>query len=81
VAHLIRVHLRDHLEDQVARLTVPVLVLRARHDRLSTDAWAQQLAGLTDAAECVTVPGAHAFVWVYPDAWSAPLRQLVARAP
>ncbi|HVQ17732.1 MAG TPA: alpha/beta hydrolase [Actinomycetes bacterium] len=37
IAHLIRVHLRDRLEEQVTRLPMPVLALRAREDRLSTD--------------------------------------------
>jgi pimeloyl-ACP methyl ester carboxylesterase len=80
VAHLVRVHLRDHLEDQVARLSVPVLILRARHDHLSTVDWMDELVDLSGAAECVAMPGAHAFVWVHPRAWSSPLEELAARA-
>jgi pimeloyl-ACP methyl ester carboxylesterase len=79
VAHLLRVHLRDRLEDQVARLSQPVLVLRARDDRLSTDGWMDELVAAATAGEWVTMPGAHAFVWVYPDAWSDPLRRLAER--
>jgi pimeloyl-ACP methyl ester carboxylesterase len=79
IAHLIRVHLRDRLEDQVRRLPMPVLALRARGDRLSTDTWMEDLAGAARQGEWVLMPGAHAFVWLYPDAWSAPLRRLVER--
>ena len=80
IAHLVRVHLRDRLEEQVARLEMPVLALRGRDDRLSTDAWLDELVDAAHAAEWVTLPGAHAFVWLYPDAWSAPLRRLAERA-
>src|SRR5215203_5309283 len=34
VAHLVRVHLADRIEEQVSRLRVPVLVIRAEDDRL-----------------------------------------------
>lgn len=73
-------HLRDHLEEQVAQLAVPVLALRARRDRLSTDAWMQDLAAVNDSVEWIGVPGAHAFVWTHPDAWSNPLQNLADRA-
>jgi pimeloyl-ACP methyl ester carboxylesterase len=79
VAHLIRVHLRDRLEEQVARLPMPMLALRARNDRLSTDTWMDDLAGAAHMGEWVPMPGAHAFVWLHPDAWSAPLRRLAER--
>jgi pimeloyl-ACP methyl ester carboxylesterase len=81
IAHLIRVHLRDRLEEQVEGLPMPVLALRADQDRLSTEAWMDELVGLAGgAAEWVRMPGAHAFVWLYPDAWSAPIRHLAERA-
>jgi pimeloyl-ACP methyl ester carboxylesterase len=80
ISHLVAVHLRDPLEDQVARLPMPVLALRARHDRLSTDAWMNELVARSSDARWVTMPGAHAFVWVYPDAWSAPLKSLAERS-
>ncbi|MBO0845287.1 MAG: alpha/beta hydrolase [Nocardioides sp.] len=80
VAHLIKVHLRDRLEEQVARLPMPVLALRATEDRLSTDAWMHELAGAGRSTTWTAMPGAHAFVWLYPDAWSAPLRSLAERA-
>jgi pimeloyl-ACP methyl ester carboxylesterase len=80
IAHLLRVHLDDRLEEQVARLPMPVLALRADDDRLSTAAWMDELVKAGEDAEWVSVPGAHAFVWTHPDAWSAPLRRLAERA-
>jgi pimeloyl-ACP methyl ester carboxylesterase len=79
IGHLIKVHLDDRIEEQVARLSVPVLALRAEDDRLTTDDWMDELVGVAGAGEWVKVPGAHAFVWLYPDAWSEPLRRLADR--
>jgi pimeloyl-ACP methyl ester carboxylesterase len=79
IAHLLRVHLRDRLEDQVSRLQMPALALRAERDHLSTDEWLEQLAGTGADTEWIKVPGAHPFVWTHPDAWSEPLHRLVAR--
>jgi len=76
IAHLIKVHLDDRLEEQVARLSMPVLALRGEDDRLSTDDWMNDLVGRARRAQWVKVPGAHPFVWLYPDAWSVPLRRL-----
>jgi pimeloyl-ACP methyl ester carboxylesterase len=80
IAHLVRVHLDDRLEHQVARLRMPVLALRGQDDRLTTDDWLDHLTGLGRDAGWVAVPGAHTFVWMRPDAWSAPLRRLAERA-
>ena len=79
-AHLVRVHLKDSLEDQVCKLSMPVLLLRAERDRLSTDEWVSHLAALAPDARTARMPGAHAFVWNHPDAWSDPLRDLAERA-
>jgi pimeloyl-ACP methyl ester carboxylesterase len=79
VAHLLRVHLADRLQDQVSRLRQPLLVLRGAQDRLSTDTWVRDLVSGARDAESVTVDGAHAFVWLYPHAWSEPLERLAAR--
>jgi len=78
-AHLVRVHLADRIEEQVVRLAVPVLVIRAEDDRLTTPHWVRELAA-SARGELVTVPGAHAFLWLDPEAWSAPLRELSAKA-
>jgi pimeloyl-ACP methyl ester carboxylesterase len=79
IAHLVRVHLADSLEDQVAKLSAPVLLLRAERDRLSTEDWVTELADVAPDARTVRMPGAHAFVWNHPHAWSAPLRALAER--
>jgi CBS domain-containing protein len=76
LAHLVRVHLRDRIEDAVPEVAAPVLVLRGDRDRLTTTAWA---AGLAEAARAGTyreLPGAHTFVWAQPAAWSEPIRRL-----
>jgi pimeloyl-ACP methyl ester carboxylesterase len=80
IAHLVRVHLDDRIEEQVARLTMPVLAVRAEHDRLTTDGWLDELMSVGADAEWVKVRGAHAFVWLDPEAWSTPLRRLAQRA-
>jgi pimeloyl-ACP methyl ester carboxylesterase len=79
IAHIVRVHLDDRLEEQVARLRMPVLALRGEDDRLSTARWMDQLVEAGRDAEWVSVPGAHTFVWLHPDAWSTPLRRLAER--
>jgi pimeloyl-ACP methyl ester carboxylesterase len=79
IAHLLRVQLRDRLEDQVSRLEMPALAIRAERDRLSTDAWLDKLAGMGADTRWVKVPGAHPFVWTHPGAWSGPLRRLATQ--
>jgi pimeloyl-ACP methyl ester carboxylesterase len=78
--HLVRVHLRDRIEESVAALTVPVLVLRGADDRLSTAEWARGLAAAAPSGRYQEVPGAHTFVWADPAAWSEPVRQLALDA-
>jgi pimeloyl-ACP methyl ester carboxylesterase len=79
IAHLIKVHLDDRIEEQIGRLPMPVLALRAENDRLTTRSWMDELVREARDGEWVAVPGAHAFVWLYPEAWSAPLRRLADR--
>jgi pimeloyl-ACP methyl ester carboxylesterase len=79
IAHLVKVHLADRLEEQVARLPMPVLALRGEEDRLSTERWMNDLVKVASDAEWCNVPGAHTFVWMHPEAWSAPLRRLAER--
>lgn len=80
ILHLVSVHLRDHLEDVVPRVSCPVLVLRGDADRISTETWARQLAGLAAEGRFAAVPGPHTFVWYDPAAWDAPIRDLAAHA-
>lgn len=79
IAHLVKVHLHDRIEQQVRRLPMPVLALRADHDRLTTDAWMQELAAIGRHVQWRKVPGAHTFVWTDPEAWSEPLTRLAER--
>jgi pimeloyl-ACP methyl ester carboxylesterase len=78
--HLVRVHLRDRIEESVPELAVPLLVLRGVDDRLSTAEWARGLAAAAPAGRYVEVPGAHTFLWADPSSWSAPVRQLALQA-
>lgn len=78
IAHLMRTHLRDHLEDTVPRIAGPLLVFLGREDRLCTEEWARRLVGLARDAELIIVPGPHTFLWRDPAIWSEPLRQLAA---
>jgi pimeloyl-ACP methyl ester carboxylesterase len=78
--HLVRVHLRDRIEESVPELTVPLLVLRGVDDRLSTAEWARGLAAAAPVGRYEEVPGAHTFLWADPGSWSAPVRQLALEA-
>jgi pimeloyl-ACP methyl ester carboxylesterase len=74
LVHVLRVHRRYRLSDAVTALRVPVLVIRAHDDALSTPGWAGRLAALAAEGGRVEVPGPHTFCWRDPDAWSNPVR-------
>jgi len=76
VAHTLRVHLRDRLEDVVPRVGVPLLVLHGERDLLCSEEWARALAGAAPDGRFESVPGPHSFPWTRPQAWSAPIRRL-----
>ncbi|HEX2130139.1 MAG TPA: alpha/beta hydrolase [Actinophytocola sp.] len=71
IAHLLRAHLDDRLEDTVARLRGPLLVLHGDQDGICTRSWAASLGD-----RLVDVPGPHTFLWRDPHAWSEPIREL-----
>ncbi|MEU1889566.1 alpha/beta fold hydrolase [Streptomyces pristinaespiralis] len=77
--HTARVHLNDALEESVARLSVPLLVIRGRDDRIGTARWARHLSQLVSNGSYVEVPGAHTFPWLAPEAWSPPVRHLARK--
>ncbi|MEV1290064.1 alpha/beta fold hydrolase [Micromonospora sp. NPDC049679] len=79
LAHLVRAHLKHVIEEPVARLAVPLLVIRGRDDVISTRRWGRQLAALAPASEYVEVAGAHTFPWRDPHAWSEPVRRFATR--
>ncbi|PWU54849.1 alpha/beta hydrolase [Micromonospora sp. S4605] len=73
--HLARAHLDHPIEEPVARLEVPLLVIRGRDDVIGTSRWGRRLAALPPAGEYVEVAGAHTFPWRDPKAWSEPIRR------
>ncbi len=72
----VRSALDDRPEDLIAHLTVPVLVLTGRRDRLAPPAWAGTLAHLAGAV-CVVIPGAHNAPFAHPQIADAALRGFV----
>jgi pimeloyl-ACP methyl ester carboxylesterase len=80
LVHLVRVHLRDRIEDSVAALRIPLLVLRGSDDRLTTRAWARDLAAAAPSGRFLELPGAHTFPWAHPQAWSEPVHRLTLDA-
>lgn len=76
LAHTVRIHLDDRLEEVVPELAMPVLVLRGREDRILGEEWARQLAGIARDGRYLEMPGAHTFPWLDPAAWSEPIRRL-----
>jgi pimeloyl-ACP methyl ester carboxylesterase len=79
VLHAVRASLADPLEDVVAHVPVPVLVLHGTDDLLCTEEWARSLCRLARDGRFLSLPGAHSFPWTHPAAWSAPVRRLVER--
>jgi pimeloyl-ACP methyl ester carboxylesterase len=75
--HAVHAHLHDHLADTIPQLTMPVLVLRGRDDRLLSSQWARELVKLAPHGGFAEMPGPHTFPWVAPGAWSPPIRALV----
>jgi pimeloyl-ACP methyl ester carboxylesterase len=76
VAHTLRVHLRDRLEEVVPRIGVPLLVLHGERDLLCSEAWARALAAAAPEGRFASMPGPHSFPWTHPQAWSEPIRRL-----
>ncbi|MFC8008512.1 alpha/beta fold hydrolase [Streptomyces olivaceus] len=79
LVHTVHVHLNDPLEDPVAQLDMPLLIIRGRDDRIGTVRWARHLADLVADGQLIEVSGAHTFPWLDPQAWSDPVRRLAAR--
>lgn len=71
---LLRTAMDDRPEEALRRLRRPLLVLRGRHDRLSPQPWAEQLARSAPVGRCVVLPGAHNTPWTHPAETSAALR-------
>jgi pimeloyl-ACP methyl ester carboxylesterase len=66
-------------------LSMPVLVLRGRDDRLLSPQWARHLASLAPHGRLEILPGPHTFPWVTfpwvtPAGWSPLIRALAGQA-
>jgi pimeloyl-ACP methyl ester carboxylesterase len=69
----------EPIEQALARVDVPVLVIRADHDRLSSPAWAACLASLVPDGAVAALPGlAHNAFYQAPDAVAAAAASFLA---
>ena len=56
-AHLVRVVLADHIEDNLPRMAVPTLVVRGEHDPLVPQRWGEEATRLLPVARLAVIPG------------------------
>src|SRR5690606_25833547 len=76
LARLVLMTRADRIEDTLADVDFPCLAVRGRQDKLSTDYWVRSLSRAPGAYH--ELPGAHGFVWSYPNAWGPPLQVFAA---
>jgi 2-hydroxy-6-oxonona-2,4-dienedioate hydrolase len=70
-----RCGLRDHIEEKLPRVTVPVLVMRGGRDPIVPQRWAEEVARLVPSGRLVVVPGAgHTLNFNAPDQTARVLR-------
>jgi len=62
---MVRDALRDHPEDRVGQLEVPVLTATGERDGFAPPAWAHHLATLA-GGRCAVLPGAHNACFPFP---------------
>ena len=73
------VMLRYPMEDRLAMLGTPVLVLRGAQDFVASRTWCKQLAGLAPAGQLVEIPGCgHVVQYKAPDQVARALARFVA---
>lgn len=65
-----RFALADHIEEKLPQLTMPVLIVRGRHDPIVSDAWVRRLTALLPNGRLVTTRGAHTPNFSEPDAFT-----------
>ena len=69
----------DRIDERIRRLTVPVVVVRGRRDRLCANDWAQHLASVAPQGRLFELPGvAHMAVQTAPAEVAGIVRQLGA---
>ncbi len=67
-AQLVRVVLADHIEDNLARMAVPTLVVRGERDPLVPQRWGEEATRLLPRARLAVIPGvAHVAHYDAPD--------------
>ncbi len=71
--------LRDRIEDKLARLEVPTLVVRGARDPIVPQRWAEEAVRLLPRGRLIVVPGAaHTMCFTSPDALARVVRHFVA---
>jgi len=74
------VMLEDPLEEALADVTGPVVLVRGARDRVAPAAWVVRLAAVRPGSVVVQVPGAgHVVHWTHPEAVAELCRQLAPR--
>lgn len=64
----VRPMLRDHIEEALPQVRVPVQFVRGEHDPIAPRRWVAALSALTPQAALAEVPGAHHVVqWSHPE--------------
>jgi 2-hydroxy-6-oxonona-2,4-dienedioate hydrolase len=70
--------LRDHLEDKLAGIKAPTLVVRGQHDPICSEGWAQQVAAGLPDGRLVIIPGvAHTLCYTSPVELAAVCRAFI----
>ncbi len=60
--------LRYRLEERLASVVAPVLLVRGHHDRMAPRRWTRRLAALAERGRLVELPAAHALTYSSPTA-------------
>lgn len=70
----------DHIEDRLARVGIPVTIVRGSSDVMVPQSWASRLATIAPSTELITIEGAaHVAHWSAPDAVAAVVRETLLR--
>ena len=76
---VLRGALRDHMEDRLARIEAPTLVIRGERDTLATQAWCEEVNALLRNSTLVVIPRApHTLNFASPGELSATILDFAA---
>ena len=73
-----QIALRDRIEDKLARLEMPVLVVRGQYDPIVSQRWVAELTAALPHGRLVTTRGAHTPNFSEPDAFASVVRAFVS---